>query len=91
MTANSPERRFAGPRLTVGPARTARRAHVALGREAIARGVHLLAEIRLRAGLAGLLARGLTLELVVVLEAHGYGRSGGVMIACRAEGGGVVV
>ena len=79
MTWDSPEGRFAGSRLTVGASRAAGRAHVALGREAVAGGVHLLAEIRLRAGLAGLLARGLALELVVVLEAHGYRRPGGVM------------
>jgi hypothetical protein len=44
---DSPEGRLAGARLSVGTARATRRAHVALGREAVARGVHLLAKIGL--------------------------------------------
>lgn len=79
---DSPEGSLAGAGLAVGAASAAWRAHV-LGREAVAGGVHLL-EVWLRAGLIGLLALGLTLELVVLLEAHDCGgeesRSSGVMI-----------
>jgi hypothetical protein len=70
---NSPEGGLAGAGLAVASS-AARRAHVALRWEAVARGVHLL-EIGLRAGLVGLLARGLALELVVVLETHRGSRS----------------
>jgi hypothetical protein len=73
QVGNSPEGGLAGAGLAVA-AGAAWRAHVALGREAVARGVHLLAEIGLRAGLVGLLAGGLALELVVVLETHDCSR-----------------
>jgi hypothetical protein len=73
LRGDSPEGRLAGARLAVGTTRAAWRAHVALGREAVAGVVHLLAKIGLRAGLVGLLAGGLALELVVVLEAHDCG------------------
>jgi hypothetical protein len=82
---NSPEGGLASAGLAVGAARAARWAHVTLGREAVARGVHLLVQIRLRAGLVGLLALGLALKLVVVLKAHGCGRSSGVVTG-SAEG-----
>ena len=68
---NPPESRLAGA-LALALAVSTRAvwgSHVALRREAIARSVHLLAEVRLR-GLVVLLARGLALELVVVLEGH---------------------
>lgn len=67
--ADSPESRLAGA-LTLAVGASGAWAHVALGREAVARGVHGLAEILLRGTAVGLLAGGLALELVVVLEAH---------------------
>ena len=71
ILVNSPESRLAGA-LALALAVSTRAVwwtHVALGREAVARGIHLLTEIRLR-GLVVLLALGLALELVVVLEGH---------------------
>jgi hypothetical protein len=61
--------------------------HVALRRKAIARCVHLLTEIRLR-GLVVLLARRLTLELIVVLERHDENVDRDVVIGLSGRGGG---
>lgn len=64
-----PEGGLAGAGLTVA-ASAAWGTHVVLGREAVAGDAYLLGEIRLRGVGVGLLAGGLALELVVILEAH---------------------
>jgi hypothetical protein len=65
-----PEGGLAGAVLLAVLRRTSRCAHVALG-EAGAGIVHLLAHVGLLGGGALLVARGLALELVVIVEAHG--------------------
>jgi hypothetical protein len=74
--------------VATGAACAARRAHVALGLEAVAVASHLLvdhllAEVLL---LVGLLARGLALELLVVVEAHRGGGSGVARVSWKRWG-----